>query len=53
MKEKFKLDENLPEAALALFRKNDFDAENVIEEQLAGATESVFLRIAELRIEYS
>ena len=45
MKEKFKLDENLPEAALALFRKNDFDAANVIEEQLAGATDECILMV--------
>ena len=45
MKEKFKLDENLPEAALALFRKNDFDAANVVEEQLAGATDECILTV--------
>jgi len=45
LKEKFKLDENLPEAALALFRKNDFDAANVIEEQLAGATDECILTV--------
>jgi predicted nuclease of predicted toxin-antitoxin system len=45
LKEKFKLDENLPEAALELFRKNDFDAANVREEQLADATDEWILMV--------
>ncbi len=45
MKEKFKLDENLPEAALALFRKYNFDAANVTEEQLSGATDECILTV--------
>jgi len=45
LKEKFKLDENLPEAALLLFRRNELDATNVIEEQLEGATDDHILMV--------
>lgn len=45
MKEKFKLDENLPKASVVLFRENHFDATNVTEEQLEGATDDRIIAV--------
>lgn len=47
MKNKFKLDENLPKSALEVFTSKDFDTENVYDEGISGCTDNKIVEICE------